>query len=168
MTADNIHAVAFTGHRKERILQENSNNPCILGQVQLAVIEQVERLYSQGYRTFYNGMSEGFDLLAASAVIACRWKYKDIRLVAVVPFLNQSARYEPLDKIQYQTFLNEADEVAILSESYYRGCFHRRNDYLMEHANIVIAYWDGIFKGGTFYTIKKAQQDNKQIINLSK
>lgn len=168
MTADNIHAVAFTGHRKERILQENSNNPCILGQVQLAVIEQVEHLYSQGYRTFYNGMSEGFDLLAASAVIACRWKYKDIRLVAVVPFRNQSARYEPLDKIQYNTLLEEADEVVILSESYYRGCFHRRNDYLIEHANIVIAYHDGIFKGGTFYTIKKAQQDNKQIINLSK
>ena len=168
MTADNIHAVAFTGHRKERILQENSNNPCILGQVQLAVIEQVEHLYSQGYRTFYNGMSEGFDLLAASAVIACRWKYKDIRLVAVVPFRNQSARYEPLDKIQYNTLLEEADEVVILSESYYRGCFHRRNDYLIEYANIVIAYWDGIFKGGTFYTIKKAQRDNKQIINLSK
>lgn len=168
MAADNIHAVAFTGHRKERILQGSGNNPYILGQVQLAIIEQVERLYSQGYRTFYNGMSEGFDLLAASAVIACRWKYKDIRLVAVVPFRNQSARYEKLDAMQYDTLLEEADEVVILSQYYYRGCFHRRNDYLIEHANVVISYHDGIFKGGTFYTVKKAQGMNKEIINLFK
>ena len=142
MAADNTHAVAFTGHRKERILQVSGSNPCILGQIQLAVIEQVETLYKQGCRTFYNGMAEGFDLLAASAVTVCKWKYNDIRLIAVVPFRNQSARYEPLDKIQYQILLNEADEVIILSESYYRGCFHRRNDYLTEHASVVIAYWD--------------------------
>ena len=61
MAADNNHAVAFTGHRKERILQVSGSNPCILGQIQLAVIEQVEHLYNQGYRTFYNGMAEGFD-----------------------------------------------------------------------------------------------------------
>lgn len=168
MTADNIHAVAFTGHRKERILQGSGNNPCILGQIQLSIIEQVETLYKQGYRTFYNGMAEGFDLLAASAVIACRWKYNDIRLVAVVPFRNQSARYEPLDKIQYRTLLGQADEVIVLSEYYFRGCFHRRNDYLINKADTVVAYYDGIFKGGTFYTIKKAQQANKAIINLFK
>lgn len=166
MAADNIHAVAFTGHRKERILQ--NGNPLVLGQIQLAIIEQVEQLCKQGYKTFYCGMAEGFDLLAASAVTVCKWKYNDIRLVAVVPFRNQSARYEPLDKIQYQILLNEADEVVILSESYYRGCFHRRNDYMINNSDVIVAYWDGIFKGGTFYTIKKAQQDNKQIINLFK
>lgn len=166
MTANTIHSAAFTGHRKERILQ--NSEPCLLGQIQLAIIEQVEQLYKQGCRTFYCGMAEGFDMLAASAVVACKWQFQDIRLVAVIPFRNQSARYEPLDKMHYQVLLHEADEVIMLSEYYYRGCFHRRNDYLVEQADVMIAYWDNIFKGGTFYTIKKAQQAGKTIINLYK
>lgn len=49
MAANNTHAVAFTGHRKERILQ--NGNPCIFGQIQLSVIEQVER---KNLSTFLN------------------------------------------------------------------------------------------------------------------
>ena len=41
MAANSTHAVAFTGHRKERILQ--NGNLCIFGQIQLSVIEQVEK-----------------------------------------------------------------------------------------------------------------------------
>lgn len=165
MWTDN-KSVSFSGHRKERILQ--NGNPLILGEIQLAIIGQVEQLAGQGYKTFYCGMAQGFDLLAASAVITCKWQYQDIRLVAVVPFRNQPSRYEPLDKIQYQVLLHEADEVVVLSESYYRGCFHRRNDYMINNSHVIVAYWDGVFKGGTFYTVKKAQQKNKQIINLFK
>jgi hypothetical protein len=165
MATDN-YSVSFSGHRKERILQ--NGNPLILGQIQLAIIEQVEQLYGKGYKTFYCGMAQGFDLLAASAVIACKWQFRDIRLVAVVPFRNQAARYEPLDKIQYGVLLREADEVTVLSESYYRGCFHRRNDYMINKSHVIVTYWDGVFKGGTFYTVRKAQQENKQIINLFK
>ena len=168
MATNNIHAVAFTGHRKERILQEVGNSPYILGRIQLDIIVQVKELYGQGYRTFYCGMAEGFDMLAAAAVIACRKKFRDIRLVAVVPFRNQSARYDEKDKEQYNILLAEADEVVILSEYYYRGCFHRRNDYLISNSDVVVAYHDGIFTGGTFYTIKKAQQAGKTIINLFK
>lgn len=166
MIADNRHSVAFTGHRKERILQGNSL--CFFGRIQISVIVQIVELYEQGYRDFYCGMAEGFDMLAATAVVQMKKKYEDIRLIAVIPFRNQSARYDEADRQQYNALLAEANEVVMLSEYYYRGCFHRRNDFLISHAYVVVAYWDGIFKGGTFYTIKKAQGMNRKIINLFK
>lgn len=163
MTTNSPFAVSFTGHRKERILQDSTTQ-----NVQFHLTIQIAKLYMQGYRTFYSGMANGLDLLAATVVMHMKRVYKDIRMVAVVPFANQSARYDEQDKLQYATILKQADEVVILSEHYYTGCFHHRNDYLIDHASVMVAYWDNVPKGGTYYTVSRAKRMNKEIINLYK
>lgn len=55
MEIKNNSVVAFTGHRKERILQGCGNNFQILGQIRDAVVNQVIELYGQGYNVFYTG-----------------------------------------------------------------------------------------------------------------
>ena len=64
MTTNSPFAVSFTGHRKERILQDST-----LENVQFHLTMQVAKLYMQGYRTYYSGMANGFDLLAATVVM---------------------------------------------------------------------------------------------------
>lgn len=113
-------------------------------------------------------MAEGSDLIFAKAVLTVRNELTDIRLVAAIPFRKQSARYSDTNKRLYISLLEEADKTVILSESYHKGCFHRRNDFLVEHAAIMLAYWDGLPYGGTYYTIGKAQMLNRIIINLYK
>ena len=48
METRNNQTVAFTGHRKERILQGFGNDPRILAQIREAVAGMVIELYGQG------------------------------------------------------------------------------------------------------------------------
>ena len=89
MEAKNNLAVAFTGHRKERILQGNGNNLLTLAQIKDAVVEMVTELYGKGYKAYYTGMANGFDMIAAEAVLQVREEYGDIVLIAAVPFRKQ-------------------------------------------------------------------------------
>ena len=140
--------ISFTGHRSGRISQ-----PMLT--LFTGMVTEIKRLYALGYRNFLSGMAEGSDLIFAKAVLTVRNELTDIRLVAAIPWL-------------YISLLEEADKTVILSESYHKGCFHRRNDFLVEHAAIMLAYWDGLPYGGTYYTIGKAQMLNRIIINLYK
>ena len=89
METRNNQTVAFTGHRKERILQRCGNNPLVLTRIKEAVVRQVTELYRQGYKVYYTGMANGFDMAAAEAVLQVREEYGDIMLVAAVPFRKQ-------------------------------------------------------------------------------
>ena len=144
--------VSFTGHRSGRISQ-----PMLT--LFTGMVTEIKRLYALGYRNFFSGMAEGSDLIFAKAVLTVRNELTDIRLVAAIPYTN---------KRLYISLLEKADKTVILSESYHKGCFHRRNDFLVEHAAIMLAYWDGLPYGGTYYTIGKAQMLNRIIINLYK
>ena len=111
-------------------------------------------------------MAMGFDLLAASAVIALKRRFSDVKLIAVVPYRNQSEKFSEYEQKRYQYALQNADEVIVLREKYSNGCLLRRNDYMLAHASGLIAFYDGKPKGGTFYTILKASESSMPIINL--
>ena len=89
METRNNQTVAFTGHRKERILQGSGNDSRILAQIREAVTGVVTELYGQGYKEYYTGMASGFDMTAAEAVLQVRERYKGIKLIAAVPFRKQ-------------------------------------------------------------------------------
>ena len=57
METRNNQTVAFTGHRKERILQGSGNDSRILAQIREAVTGVVTELYGQGYKEYYTGMA---------------------------------------------------------------------------------------------------------------
>lgn len=164
-TKSNLVA-AFTGHRKERILQGCGNNFQILGQIRDAVVNQVIELYGQGYNVFYTGMANGFDMIAAEAVLLVKERYGDITLAAAIPFRKQSLWFDAEDRLSYHRLLKKADRVVMVSENYYKGCYIRRDEYMVSKADTVIAYWDLERKGGTFYTVNKAIESKKQVINV--
>ena len=151
-------SVAFTGHRN---IEGNKRL-----ELRVAVDNALIELHQSGYRNFINGMAMGFDLLAASAVIALKRRFSDVKLIAVVPYRNQSEKFSEYEQKRYQYALQNADEVIVLREKYSNGCLLRRNDYMLAHASGLIAYYDGKPKGGTFYTIRKASESSMPIINL--
>lgn len=160
-TTDISKNVSFTGHRSGRISQ-----PMLT--LFAGMVTEIKSLYASGCRNFFSGMAEGGDLVFAKAVLMARNELTDIRLVAAIPFREQFARYSDMNKRLYISLLEEADKTVVLSESYHKGCFHRRNDFLVEHAATMLAYWDGQPYGGTYYTVKKAIEAGKKIVNLYK
>lgn len=166
METRNNQTVAFTGHRKERILQGFGNDPRILAQIRDVVAGVVTELYGQGYKEYYTGMASGFDMTAAEAVLQVRERYEDIKLIAAVPFRKQPLWFEAEDQLLYARLLERMDRVVMVSENYHKGCYLRRDEYMVRKADTVIAYWDLVPRGGTFYTVSKALESGKPVINL--
>lgn len=153
MTHELQSTVAFTGHRT------------YAGEASEALRDAIEGLYARGYRTFLDGMAAGFDLAAAEAVLACRPAMPGLRLVAVSPFAGQEMRFSAADRARFRSVSEAADAVLLLSPVYHAGCYAVRNNYLVDHASLVVAWYDGS-PGGTHYTVRRALRRGLEVLNL--
>ena len=137
-----LSTCAFTGHR-------------FLGKdfSEKKLKKEIERVISMGVTDFYNGMAMGFDLLAAEIVLSLKKKYPQIRLICCVPFYGQEKYYSDEDKKRYVTVLKKADISLQLSDQYTKDCMHKRNRYMADWADILIAYCNKP-TGGTAYTVE--------------
>lgn len=151
-------SVTFTGHR----FIPYGKLPILKAALKNVIIE----LYAKGCNNYYCGMAMGFDLLSAEVILSLKTEYKELRLIAVVPYRNQDERFSFADQKRYQSILSGTDETIILREDYCQGCLLRRNDYMLARSNQVIAYFNGENKGGTFYTCRNAQTEGVPVINL--
>lgn len=151
-------SIAFTGHRIIPLVRQEEIRTQLTTAVALA--------YKLGITRFYCGMALGFDLMAAEVVLSLIDKFTDIQLIAVVPFSGQSSRWASSEQERYHRILVKVDKVITLSKDYFRGCLLRRNDYMLSHSCGVIAYYDGKPKGGTFYTVRKAEKMKMDVVNI--
>ncbi len=149
--------IAFTGHR---IYDPNSLERPLLDYI----LEQ--STLSGGVLTFWCGMALGFDMAAGEAVIEAQRRGADVRLNCVIPFEGHG-KYLKGEELQlYQQLIASSHRVITLADNYSRDVFHRRNDYLLEQADMVLAYHNGTKKGGTAYTIRHATKLHIPILNL--
>ena len=153
MIADRRTSVAFTGHRTYR------------GAAADALRRTVGELYARGFRNFLSGMAVGFDLAAAEAVLELRDSLPGLRLVAVVPFGGQEARFSHADRARYRAAMASADDAVVLSPVYRAGCYAVRNNYLVDHASLLVAWYDGS-PGGTRHTVSRALRRGLEFVNL--
>lgn len=153
MIPDPCTTVAFTGHRT------------YCGEASAALAAAIRGLHAHGFRTFLCGMAVGFDLAAAEAVLELRGSLPGLRLVAVVPFGGQEARFSHADRVRYRAAMASADDAVVLSPVYHAGCYAVRNNYLVDHASLLVAWYDGS-PGGTHYTVRRALGRGMEVVNL--
>ena len=99
MKQEEKKVAAFTGHRKQRLMQENKDYRNLSGQIRGKVITMIKNLYEEGFREFYSGMAEGFDMIAAEAVLQLKEQYEDMTLAAAIPFRAQAEWFDPQDQL---------------------------------------------------------------------
>ena len=112
------------------------------------------------------GMAWGFDLAAGEAVAEAKKHCSEIELVAVVPYDGFGSLFRGDDAVQYGRVMAAADEVVVVSEQGGDAAFRRRNDYLVDNASIVVAWFDGVPRGGTAYTVRRARHSRLPVVNL--
>lgn len=150
------NTISFTGHR------EFSHSPDIIEQlVEDIVLTYIER----GYDTFLCGMAVGFDLLAGKVVLKLKEQFNDIKLVLCIPCDNQDNRYSFNDKKLYRFLLQKADDARYVSREYSVGCMLKRDRFMVDNSNLVIAYQVS-YTGGTAYTTSYARQCCKKVVNI--
>lgn len=152
--------MAFTGHRAMSYVAGDSAEA-----LRSRLDATLRELYLRGVRTFYSGMAEGFDLIAARAVLDLQSKYSDVQLIAAVPFRGHGRSLSAVVRRDYEHILRAANRGEVLVEEYSRDCFLRRDDYMVERAATVVAWFDGR-AGGTAYTVSRARSLGCEVINL--
>jgi uncharacterized phage-like protein YoqJ len=149
------------------------DNSYLGGKLKDLLEKTIKEAIKQGYDTFYTGMAQGFDIIAAEAVIKCRGEYgspasvakRQISLIAVIPYRGQEESWGKKWKERHDKILRAADKIEVLNETLVTGCFHERNRYLADHATLLISLFSGK-QGGTRHTTAYAQEKGLQIINL--
>lgn len=155
---DRTVSAAFTGHRFYDFSQREF--------IQERLTSAISEAYDHGIRNFISGFALGIDLMAAQLVQSLKCDLPGTSLTAAIPFEGQAERYNIYDKRVYRRLLELADKVIVLSDYYYPRCFLDRDEFMVENASYLIAYYDGREKGGTYYTVKKARARGIPIINV--
>lgn len=120
-----------------------------------------------GITNFISGMALGADLDFAELVLKLRKHYL-VTLECAIPCPNQTLIWNNTDKLRYKSILKRANEIYLVSERYTPECMLKRNRHMVDKSDIVIAVFNGIEKGGTWYTVNYAKKTNKiiEVINL--
>lgn len=127
--------------------------------------DAIQRAADAGCRVFLCGMSRGFDLWAARAVLELREEL-GLLLWCALPYADQEAAWEDDWRALHREVAAHADQVYCLAERYFPGCYHDRNRFLVEGASRMICYFDGQ-PGGTAYTVRLARERGVYIDNLA-
>lgn len=110
------------------------------------------------------GMALGVDTVFALAVLELRDKGYPIHLYCAIPCIGQDNRWPWSSKKQYHDILNQADTVTMVSnEPYSPYLMQKRNEYMVDLSDKVIAVWNGM-PGGTANCIQYAKDAGKKII----
>lgn len=132
--------------------------------------EKIIRAYREyGVTNFISGMAIGVDLDFAETVLNLRdTENYPFSLECAIPCRNQTLKWSSADIKRYDRLLARADSVNLISEHYTPECMLKRNRYMVDKSDIIIAAFNGIEQGGTWYTIKYAKSKNKiiELINL--
>ncbi|MDO5141777.1 MAG: SLOG family protein [Eubacteriales bacterium] len=154
----------FSGYRVEK-MPFRADDARAVDALCAALGRAVEQAVAAGYTRFLSGMSTGFDLWAAEAVLRVR-EQLPVQLLCAIPFDRQAERYPPAWKQRFNSCLLAADRVYALSRQYHVGCYAARNRFMVEASSRLICYFDGR-PGGTAQTVRMAEQAGLTIVNLA-
>ena len=158
--------VCFTGHRSEKLFRGEA-----LELLRKRLELEIERALQDGYDTFLFGGAYGFDLMAAEEVLEKKvlvdlQNPRLIRLIAVIPFEEQAVRFSVADHERYYEIMPKCDEVITLNTHYSKECYAQRNQYMVDHSSRIICCWNRQAVSGTAQTVRMAERQNLEIINL--
>lgn len=129
--------------------------------VKEALRREIKKAVNDGFTVFLSGFADGVDQYFAEIILELQNKNPDLKLIAVLPY--QKRKDSLCQKEHTNTLLDACAEVIIIQEEYRPNVYSKRNRYMVEHADRVIAVYDGREKGGTVKTIRYAHQFRKEL-----
>lgn len=142
-----------TGHRDIPVEQIDA--------VKYALRREIIKAVSDGYTGFMTGFADGVDQYFAEMVIKLQEDFPNLRLIAVLPYQKRVDGLESRE--QTKALLHACADVVVIQEEYRPNVYAKRNRYMVEHSDRVIAVYDGREKGGTVNTIRLTHNMKKEL-----
>ncbi len=161
------HTACFTGHRPQSL-------PCGFNEMHPACLKikyQLRRLIrglidKKNVTHFISGAALGVDTWAAEIVLELKEEYPNITLEAAVPCCSQADRWNKKSQERYNQLLSLCDKVTLVQERYTADCMMKRNMYMVDNSEYVIAVWNGK-PSGTGKTVFYAMENKKTVYCVS-
>lgn len=156
----------FTGHRPGKLPwgYHESDPRCLA--LKRRIADAVAAAYDQGFRHFLCGMALGCDLYFCEAVLALRKEHPDVTVEAAIPCPTQADAWPAGERERYRRLVAACDFETVVSAKYTSACMQRRDRYMVDHASLLIAVFDGT-PGGTRYTVEYAMSRGVSIVDLA-
>ncbi len=137
------------------------------GMIAARIEEEIVKMHAQGVTRFMTGGGLGFETLAAQVVLQAREKHPGIRLVLALPSRDQAAKWPASSVAIYEGIKGQANEIVYTAETSGRGHLLKRNRYMVDQSEIVLAYLAKT-TGRTVQTVKYAEKVGKEIVRISR
>ena len=168
MKLDINRAVAFTGHRSQKLpFGFRETKPEAL-KLRALIRDEIEYAVLCGYLYFFSGMALGTDMIAAEEVLSLKKKrYPQIELIAAIPCREQYKSWSSQNIDRYNQILKQATGVIYVNDrNYFSGCMQARNRFLVKYSSLLIGVYDGS-PGGTQATIEMADKKGSIIVTIN-
>ena len=131
-------------------------------------MDQAMILYNRGVRRFYIGGARGVDIFAGETIAALKKlsEYQGIELVCAIPFDGHDKKWNQEDCDRLAKLLISCDDIKIISVTHDLHTYKKRNYFMVDHSQILIAVYDDNSKhrSGTGQTVNYAKKQNREII----
>lgn len=157
----------FTGHRPQSLpYGYNEQDPqCI--KLRMVIWNLMNKLIKENLVThFISGMALGIDQMCAEMVIALRDKHPEVTLECAIPCEEQAVKWTEPQRDRYFWIAERCDKETLVQHHYDKGCMQKRNRYMVDSSEIVIAVWNGN-PSGTGNTVRYAQEKGKTILVIN-
>ena len=152
---------AFTGHRPKGLGYPESDGRCaaLKKKLRSLIIRMIEE---EKVTHFISGMAQGVDMYAAEIVLDLKQTYPYITLECAIPYERQAVRWPEALRNRYFSITERCDQETMLQRQYTPDCLRKRNQYMVDHADIVLAVWNGS-PSGTGQTVWYARETVKPV-----
>ena len=158
--------VCFSGYRPEKLPWGYDECDPRCAQLKQRLRRAVCAACDDGFRHFICGMARGVDTYCAEIVLALRPQYPDLTLEAAIPCPTQADAWPEAERDRYRELVARCDMETMVSDTYSSTCMQRRDRYMVDHAMLLIAAFDGT-AGGTRYTVEYALRRGIEIFDVS-
>lgn len=176
--------ISFTGHRPDKLGGYDWNsekNKKIRDKLRETIIEIMAKSEEKQFH-FISGGALGIDQFAFYVVDSIADNSDLDRICFInelaIPFSSQACKWQYESAKIYEkqksiadicTYVDRLDKYKIKGyeeDKYYPAKMQKRNEYMVDNADIVIAVWDGT-KGGTCNCVRYAKKLGKDIVIIN-
>jgi len=173
--------INVTGHRPDKLKGgyswETEENKELLENLKVSFLTILNSLKEDEPLEIMFGGALGIDQMSFEAAYKLKMEGYNIILTLCIPFRNQYIKWFK-DSIKiYKHQLGVADNIIYVDEltkynpsrdsigDYKIWKLQKRNEYMVDHSDLVLAYWDGS-SGGTKNCIKYAIDSGVKVVNI--
>lgn len=159
---------AVFGHRPTRFKFGYKINTTGGKRLKKRLRDEFIALYGQGVRRFYTGGCLGVDQWAAEVLIRLKEQpeFSELELAIIAPFPDHDAKWDEWSRNQLRFLISHSAEHLIIGKDDRPESYIARNQYMLDHADVVIAVYDNnrTVRNGVGRAVRAAERNGTSVV----